>query len=112
MQGKLVLVSSEMPMEMLGQDSYLKQIVSGEDVEAEKKYKDSFSYKPYCRIICATNELPHLKDNTNAFERRAVIVSFDRDFRGEGEDLQLAEKFKKEMSGILVSHIPHIGRRI
>ena len=56
LEGKLVNISSEMSAEATVADGYFKAIVSGDIVEAERKYKPSYSFRPFVRLIGATNQ--------------------------------------------------------
>jgi putative DNA primase/helicase len=81
-------------------DGILKQIVSGDTVEAERKYEHPFTYTPVARIMLATNHLPKLRDVTHAFFRRLVMLKFNRNFTAEEMDMNLPAKLKAELSGI------------
>lgn len=99
--GKLVNISSEMSAQATVADGYLKQIVGGDVVEAERKHQPSFAFKPYCRMIGATNELPRLLDGSDGFFRRAIIVRFNRRFTEAEQDRSREARLMNELSGIL-----------
>lgn len=101
LQGKLINISAEMSAQATVSDSYLKQIVSGDCIEAERKFEPSFSFKPYAKLIGATNTLPRLLDHSDGFARRAVIVRFNRQFSEAERDPRLEDKLKTELPGIL-----------
>jgi putative DNA primase/helicase len=71
-------------------------------VEAERKFQPSFSYQPFVRIVAATNSLPYLKDTTDGFFRRAIILELTRKFTGDQIDKHLQQKILGELDGILV----------
>jgi putative DNA primase/helicase len=102
LEGKLLLSTSEMTSEATLEGSYLKQIVAGDMIEAERKYQPSFSFRPYCRIVSSTNELPRLLDLSDVFFRRAIFLTFNRQFSEIEQDKSLGEKLKTELDGILV----------
>ena len=99
--GKLVNISSEMSAQATIADGYLKQIVAGDVIEAERKHQPSFSFKPYSRMIGATNELPRLLDHSDGFFRRAMILTFNRQFTEAEQDRGREGKLLAEVSGIL-----------
>lgn len=101
LEGKLVNISSEMSAEATISDSYFKAIVSGEELEAERKYKTPFSFRPYVRLIGATNHLPRLLDLSDGFFRRAIVLTFNRQFTGAEVDPALESKLLEELPGIL-----------
>lgn len=100
LDGKLLLTSSEINENTVMDDGILKQIVSGDTVEAERKYEHPFTYTPVARIMLATNHLPKLRDVTNAFFRRLVMLRFNRNFTDDEMDLNLPTKLRAELSGI------------
>ena len=79
---------------------YLKQIVSGDMVEGERKYEHPFTFTPCARVMLATNHLPKLRDVTHAFFRRLVMIRFNRCFTAEEMDMNLPAKLAAELSGI------------
>ena len=101
LQGKLVNISSEMSAHATIADGYLKQIVSGDMIEAERKFERPFSFKPYARLIAATNALPRLLDHSDGFFRRAIIVRFNRQFLEHEQDKQREPRLMAELAGIL-----------
>lgn len=100
LDGKLLLTSSEINENTVMDDGILKQIVSGDTVEAERKYEHPFTYTPVARIMLATNHLPKLRDVTHAFFRRLVMLRFNRNFTADEMDMNLPTKLKAELSGI------------
>lgn len=101
LQGKLVNISSEMSAQATIADGYLKQITAGDVIEAERKNERPFSFKPYSRLIGATNVLPRLLDHSDGFFRRALILCFNRQFTEENQDTQRKAKLMSELPGIL-----------
>lgn len=102
LEGKLLNIASEMSANATMADGYLKQFTSGEPVEADKKYRDSVSFVPRVKMACSTNTLPRLLDRSDGFARRAVIISFNRQFAEHERDVDLADKIiGEELSGIL-----------
>jgi len=108
--GKLVNISSEMSAKATVADGHLKQIVGGDMIEAERKNQNPFSFKPYARIIAATNELPHLKDSSDGFFRRAIILKFNRKFAEHEQDRHRLDKLIAEMPGILAWAVTGLQR--
>ena len=105
LHGKLLLSSSEINENAVLDDGILKQIVSGDTVEAERKYEHPFTFTPSVRIMLATNHLPKLRDVTHAFFRRLVMIEFNRIFTPEEMDMNLSAKLKGELAGIFVAAV-------
>jgi putative DNA primase/helicase len=99
--GKLVNISPEMGAEATVADSFLKAVVSGDAIEAERKFERPFSFKPFCRIVGSTNHLPRLLDHSEGFARRAVILTFNRTFSEREQNKGLRHQLEAELPGIL-----------
>ncbi len=110
LEGKLVNLSSEMSAEATMADSYFKAIVSGDIVEAERKYKPSYSFRPFVRLIGATNHLPRLLDISEGFFRRAIVLTFTRQFSEAEQDKDLENKLVAELDGIFVWAVAGLAR--
>jgi putative DNA primase/helicase len=101
LQGKLLSMSSEMSSSATISDGYLKQLTSGDLIQAERKNERPFSFKSYARIVGATNTLPRLLDHSGGFGRRAMIMRLNRVFTEAEQDKGLEAKILNEMPGIL-----------
>ena len=81
---------------------YFKQIVGGDTcITASHKNKKPFEFFPYCKIVMSTNNLPDTRDRTDGFYRRLQFIHFSKYFNEEEKDVNLTEKLKTELSGIL-----------
>lgn len=101
LQGKLVNMSTEMGAQATVSDGYLKQITAGDIIEAERKHERPFSFRPYARLIGATNALPRLLDHSDGFFRRAIILRFNRQFSEAQKDVYREAKLMAELPGIM-----------
>lgn len=101
LMGKLLNISSEIPARAMIKDAFLKAIVAGELIEAAYKRKPSFSFAPVSRMIASTNNLPEPKDVTEGFNRRLVIVPFNRKFAESEQNPLLLAQLYEEIPGIL-----------
>lgn len=79
-KGKLVNIVSEMTKEFLKDSSVFKQIVTGDIITVEEKFKDRYTIKPYAKHIFTANELPKVADTSNGYFRRLFIISFEAVF--------------------------------
>jgi len=103
--GKLANICPDLPSAHLDGTSTFKAITGGDEVHTEIKYKDSFEFRPFCRLIFSANHVPRSADSSHAFFRRWLVVPFDRTFepgeeiRREILDARLANP--RELSGVL-----------
>jgi putative DNA primase/helicase len=101
--GKLANIFTDLSSKSLQDSSYFKAIVSGDDIDAERKFKTPFSFKPYSRLIFSANKIPRSYDKTHAFYRRWRIIPFPFTFKGKKANRDLISKLttENELSGLL-----------
>lgn len=99
--GKLVNIVTEVAEGAEIPDAALKSIVSGESMTADRKYGHPFTFAPFCTLLFAANHMPHTRDFSPAFFRRALIVIFNRVFAEHEQDKLLKQKLLMELPGIL-----------
>lgn len=78
---KLACMMGETNFNELSNTQLLKRLVSGKDqISMQYKFKGSFDYVNYAKIIISTNTLPPTTDKTYAFYRRWMIIDFPNQF--------------------------------
>jgi len=103
MFGKLANVSIETKAKTSIYDSMFKAIVSGDPIEADRKYQASFVFRPFCKMIFATNNLPRVEDKTDAFYKRLLILKFNKQYLASQQDKRLKyDLVGQELSGIFM----------
>ncbi|MBN8828185.1 MAG: hypothetical protein J0H68_05715 [Sphingobacteriia bacterium] len=98
--GKLANIVTEIAEGEQLPDEAIKTITSGERMIAQHKFQDPFEFEPYATPIFATNHLPYSKDHSDAIDRRAIIISFNRQFTKDEIDSTLIQKLDQEKPGI------------
>ena len=58
-------------------EGVLKQYVSGEDMQVERKYKQPFTMKPTARLSYSMNTLPRFCDRSEGVWRRLLLVPWN-----------------------------------
>lgn len=97
-------ISNELTVNEVKNVDLLKSLVSGTDhITAEKKFKQSFNFLSYAKIVIATNAPPKTNDASDGFYRRLNLLRFSRQFLGKDDKKELKELVKQpeELSGIL-----------
>jgi len=99
--GKLVNISTEAGHGAID-SQYYKKIVSGDDINAAFKHKDSFNFTPFAKQIFALNQMQKIKDNTDGFYRKVLPIMFRRQFLEDDPDRDpfLEKKLLAESPGI------------
>jgi putative DNA primase/helicase len=101
--GKLANTSADLPANALKDTGVFKKIVTGDELQAEYKGKDSFKFVPFAKLMFSANELPTSTDVTDGFFRRWIIINFPYTFKGKDADPNLIDKLttQEELSGLL-----------
>lgn len=110
LDGKLINTVAETSTDGELPDSTVKKIISGEELTAEHKFKDAFSFYPVCKLWLATNHLPRTSDFSDGVFRRFTILTFPNKFERLKKDTKLGEKLKAETSGVLNLCLEALGR--
>jgi len=103
-QHKLVNICSDIDPTYLKSTGVLKTMIPGEPLRGEEKFKASFDFRPYVRLIFSANELPSTKDHSEGWYRRLMIVRFPNSFKKSDPnyDPHLKEKLIDEIDGIFL----------
>ena len=76
-------------------DAELKKIIGGDMIQTEFKGKDSFSFRPYAKMLFSANRFPHVNDRSNGFKRRLRVIEMNEN--PKGKDIYLKEKIFQEL---------------
>src|SRR5690625_490274 len=79
----------------------LKALTAGEDISINRKNKIEITTKLPTKLVFLMNELPLLSDDSYGFERRLLILPFDKTFTESEQDKDLPKKLSNELEGIL-----------
>jgi len=74
--GKLANIYNDLPYNAIEKSDIFKQLVSGDPIQVERKYRQPFLARIYAKLIFSANQLPPTKDMSSAFFRRWIIVPF------------------------------------
>jgi len=102
MFGRLANIAADMPRMAKVQEGMLKQLVSGEPVQVNRKYREPVTMRPTAKLIFATNYVPGFSDTSNGLWRRMIVLPFLRRFQGQGCDSERAFRIiETELPGVL-----------
>lgn len=90
----------------------LKALTAGEAISINRKNKKEVTLVLPTKLVFLMNELPMLSDTSFGFERRLLILPFDRTFSAEEQDKDLPKKLNAELRGILNWSIVGLQRLI
>ena len=81
-KGKRLLIASELEEGVRLNTSIIKQLCSTDEIFAEKKYKDPFSFTPSHTLVLYTNHLPKVGAMDSGIWRRLVVIPFNAKITG------------------------------
>ena len=92
-----------------------KAITGCDRLTGEFKYRDSFEFTPFARLLISANHLPSSKDASTAFFDRWLIIPFQSEFRNTRREvprsiLDHALGTETELSGALNRALPALRR--
>lgn len=112
--GKLANCYDELEAKALENTGVFKQIVGGNPIKAEEKGKAPFSFRPFCRMVFATNQMPRATDRSQAYFDRFLFVEFARRIRDSGGEVKrYSEKLAAEpglLSALLLRTVEGLNR--
>lgn len=98
--GKKVNLCNEEESKYLRSDKF-KALISGDLIQAERKYEGQFTFRPQTKYIFASNQMPTFDGINHGIRRRMMIVPFKRIFKPEEQNKELADELLKELPGIV-----------
>ncbi len=84
-RGKRLLIAAESQEGAVLNDSMVKQLCSTDEIFAEKKYRDPFSFKPTHTLVLYTNHLPKVGTSDDGIWRRLIVIPFSRKIPKSGD---------------------------
>src|SRR5579863_572202 len=113
--GKLANICPDLPSEPLLDSAVFKAITGGDRITAEQKYRDSFEFTPFARLLFSANQLPVDPYSSPAYCERWLIIPFERSFRNTRQEIprQVLDSHlsqPNELSGALNRAFPALRR--
>jgi P4 family phage/plasmid primase-like protien len=101
--GRLLNCTGELPGSAMLDTEVFKGMITGDELKAERKYQDPFTFEPRAGHVFAANKLPGTNDHSEGFWRRFEVVRFNRSFEHDpSRDPEIAERIiATERKGIL-----------
>lgn len=113
LRGKRLVIAAELEEGMRLSTATVKQLCSTDEIQAEKKYKDPFKFRPSHHVVLYTNHLPKVGTRDSGTWSRLVVVPFMAKFRGEsGEIKDYASVLFEQCGGAVLSWIVQGAQRV
>ena len=104
-KGKRLLIAAELEEGMRLNTSTVKQLCSTDEIFAEKKYKDPFSFKPSHTLVLYTNHLPRVGAMDDGIWRRMIVIPFKAKIKGKKDIKNYSEYLVKNCGGYILKWI-------
>lgn len=78
----------------------VKQLTGEDTITGASMYSPRFDFTPTAKIVFQINHLPMFRDASYGFKRRMCVIPFKAKFEGDGKDLDLKPKLKRERDGV------------
>ena len=113
--GKLANICSDPPGERLSSSAMFKAITGCDRITAEVKYRDSFEFTPFARLLFSANRLPPSNDASQTFFDRWLVGPLANRFRHTRREiprriLEARLSTPNELSGALNKALDGLGR--
>ncbi|HEY7570724.1 MAG TPA: phage/plasmid primase, P4 family [Nitrososphaeraceae archaeon] len=111
---KIANIDADVSQDVILNNTGILKILTGNDViTGEYKFKTSFKFTNHAKLIMSCNKISQTGDDTDAFYRRVLIISFKKQFFGKNDDRKIIAKLttEQELTGLLhelLSRIPRI----
>ena len=104
-KGKRLIIAAELEEGMRLNTSVVKQMCSTDEIFAEKKYKDPFSFTPSHTLVLYTNHLPRVGANDPGTWRRLLVIPFNARIEGSSDVKNYADYLVSEAAPAIMAWI-------
>lgn len=111
-KGKRMLIAAELEEGMRLNTANVKQLCSTDEIYAEKKYKDPFSYTPTHTLVLYTNHLPKVGAIDKGTWRRLIVIPFDAKIEGSADIKNYADYLYENAGGAILSWVIEGSRKV
>ena len=111
-KGKRMIIAAELEEGMRLNTSNVKQLCSTDDVFAEKKYKDPFSFKPCHTLVLYTNHLPRVSASDDGIWRRLIVIPFNAKITGKSDIKNYGEYLYDNAGGSILAWVIEGAKKV
>lgn len=111
-KGKRMLIAAELEEGMRLNTANVKQLCSTDEIYAEKKYKDPFSYTPTHTLVLYTNHLPKVGAIDKGTWRRLIVIPFDAKIEGSADIKNYAEYLFEKAGGAILTWVIEGAKKV
>jgi P4 family phage/plasmid primase-like protien len=104
-KGKRLIIAAELEEGMRLSTANVKQLCSTDEIYAEKKYKDPFSFVPSHTLVLYTNHLPKVGALDDGTWRRLIVIPFNAKIEGNSDIKNYADYLYAQTGGAILTWI-------
>lgn len=111
-KGKRLLIAAELEERMRLNTSNVKQLCSTDEIYAEKKYKDPFSYTPTHTLVPYINHLPKVGAIDKGIWQRLIVIPFNAKIEGNSDIKNYADYLYENAGGAILGWIMEEAKKV
>ena len=111
-KGKRLIIAAELEEGMRLSTANVKQLSSTDEIYAEKKYKDPFSFVPSHTLVLYTNHLPKVGALDAGTWRRLIVIPFNAKIEGSSDIKNYADYLYAKAGGAILKWIMAGAKRV
>lgn len=111
-KGKRLIIAAELEEGMRLSTANVKQLCSTDEIYAEKKYKDPFSFVPTHTLVLYTNHLPKVGALDDGTWRRLIVIPFNAKIEGKSDIKNYADHLFTQAGGAILTWIMEGAKRV
>ena len=111
-KGKRLIIAAELEEGMRLNTSNVKQLCSTDEIYAEKKYKDPFSFVPSHTLVLYANHLPKVGALDDGTWRRLIVIPFNAKIEGASDIKNYADYLYEKAGGAILKWIMAGAKRV
>lgn len=112
LKGKRLVIASETEDGQRLSSASIKQLCSTDEIYAEKKYKDPFSFTPSHTLVLYTNHLPKVGEIDKGTWRRLIVIPFDAKISTNDDIKNYADYLFENAGGAILKWIVEGSKKI
>jgi putative DNA primase/helicase len=102
LENKFINIDTELSSAPIRDTAILKKLTGQQPIRIQRKNQRAYDTRLYVKLIFTGNKIPETDDDTDAYFRREIIISFPNRFDGKDADPNVLTKLttEEELSGM------------